>query len=91
MTKTKAKFKISIFFQAVEENGIWSLVITRVGHSDAGNYECQTNSEIKGSVTVNLDIKGINRNNATYIVSNLVFSNHGYQGCFVQDFWKEQI
>lgn len=42
---------------AVEENGIWSLVIRRVGHSDAGNYECQTNSEIKGSVTVNLDIK----------------------------------
>ena len=45
-------------FQAKEENGIWSLVIRKVGHNDAGTYECQTNSEIKGSVNVKLDIKG---------------------------------
>jgi hypothetical protein len=49
---------IGILFQATEENGIWSLVIRKVGHNDQGNYECQTNSEIKGSVTVKLDIKG---------------------------------
>ena len=68
------EFKISIFFfQAVEENGIWSLVIRRVGHSDAGNYECQTNSEIKGSVTVNLDIKGILKT-ISVPFSNLDFS-----------------
>lgn len=51
-------FAIS-FFQALEENGIWSLVIRKVGHDDAGIYECQTNSEIKGSVTVVLDIEGL--------------------------------
>ena len=51
-------FAIS-FFQALEENGIWSLVIRKVGHDDAGIYECQTNSEVKGSVTVVLDIEGL--------------------------------
>ena len=45
-------------FQSAEENGIWSLVIKKVGHSDAGFYECQTNNEVKRSVTVKLEIKG---------------------------------
>jgi hypothetical protein len=45
-------------FQAAFSDGIWSLEIKKVGHDDAGFYECQTNTEVKTSVAVNLNIMG---------------------------------
>ncbi|TRY70331.1 hypothetical protein TCAL_09632, partial [Tigriopus californicus] len=41
---------------ASSHNGVWALNIAKVGHADAGLYECQTNSEVKGSITIQLDI-----------------------------------
>ena len=41
-----------------ETEGIWSLEITKVGHSDQGIYECQTNSEVKTSVAIKLNVMG---------------------------------
>ncbi|CAB4058650.1 unnamed protein product [Lepeophtheirus salmonis] len=39
-----------------DSNGIWSLSISRVGQEDFGKYECQTNTEIKNSVIVSLNV-----------------------------------
>ncbi len=41
-----------------QSNGVWGVRIKRVGHEDAGVYECQTNSEVKGSVNVQLNVMG---------------------------------
>ena len=46
------------YFQTSFHDGIWTLEIKKVGHDDAGNYECQTNTEVKTSVTVQLNIMG---------------------------------
>ena len=46
------------WFQVTSSNGVWGLSIAKVGHSDAGSYECQTNSEVKNSVQVKLNVKG---------------------------------
>ena len=37
---------------------VWSLEITKVRHSDQGIYECQTNSEVKTSVAIKLNVMG---------------------------------
>jgi hypothetical protein len=39
-------------------DGVWGLHIAKVGHEDAGVYECQTNSEVKRSATVALATTG---------------------------------
>ena len=39
-------------------DGIWTLEIRKVGHDDGGTYECQTNTEVKTSVSVQLNIMG---------------------------------
>ena len=41
-----------------EAKGIWALEIQKVGHSDEGIYECQTNTEVKASVAIRLDVMG---------------------------------
>jgi hypothetical protein len=46
------------FFQASLSDGIWTLEIKKVGHDDEGVYECQTNTEVKASVAVQLNIMG---------------------------------
>ena len=56
----------SISFQvSSSKDGIWGLRIAKVGHEDAGVYECQTNSEVKGSVKVNLNVVGKRTNKHT--------------------------
>lgn len=56
LTHGKLVFTSDERVTAHEDNGIWSLEIRKVGHEDAGIYECQTNSEVKESVTVDLQI-----------------------------------
>jgi hypothetical protein len=46
------------YLQASFNDGIWTLEIKKVGHDDGGVYECQTNTEIKTSVSVQLNIMG---------------------------------
>ena len=41
-----------------ESEGIWALEIQKVGHSDEGIYECQTNTEVKASVAIKLEVMG---------------------------------
>ena len=48
----------SVYFQVSEKDGIWSLEIQKVGHSDQGVYECQTNTEVKTSVPIQLHVMG---------------------------------
>ena len=46
------------YFQVTQEDGVWGLHISKVGHEDAGLYECQTNSEVKDSIAINVSIMG---------------------------------
>ena len=41
-----------------DDDGVWGLRIVKVGHRDAGVYECQTNSEVKSSTDITLNVKG---------------------------------
>ena len=50
--------KFCLIFQVSENEGIWSLEIQKVGHSDQGVYECQTNREVKTSVSIKLNVMG---------------------------------
>ena len=50
-----------------EEKGIWALEIQKVGHSDEGIYECQTNTEVKASVAIRLDVMGKNLRTVTML------------------------
>ena len=52
-----------------EKDGIWALEIQKVGHADQGVYECQTNTEVKTSVSIKLNVMGKSSNTKKLIAS----------------------
>ena len=59
MICTESLFRTFQPFQVSEKDGIWALEIQKVGHSDQGVYECQTNTEVKTSVPIQLHVMGM--------------------------------